>query len=156
MVNMHNRLNNLSRFLTGTILFFLVSSNCIAATYKWVDAEGNTQYSQQPPPDGAEAETVAPPPKVDTDKAVGDLEKQQEQFKKQDEDKSKQAEETQKTGEDLAQQKKRCEQAKDKLAKMQRPRISVTGEDGNRKRLSEDERQTAINDANKSIAELCK
>ena len=33
-----------------------------AVTYKWVDEDGNTHYTQSPPPGDTKAETIAPAP----------------------------------------------------------------------------------------------
>ena len=54
--------------IARSILFLVVTFACsttFAAMYKWVDEEGNTHYTQQPPPDGIESKTLKPPPAID-------------------------------------------------------------------------------------------
>ena len=46
----------MSKFLL--ILLMLASTNTFAAVKKWVDAQGQVHYSDQPPPAGAKAETL--------------------------------------------------------------------------------------------------
>ena len=136
--------------------FILSSSNVIAEMYKWVDEEGNTQYTQQPPPDGINAETLQPPPRVDTEKAVNELEEKLENFDKQRDDKLKQEEEAMKTAEEESEYQQKCDKARKQLADLQRPRITTTDEKGNRSRMPEEERVAAIDKLNESIAKNCK
>ncbi len=44
------------------IILSLSSANVPAEMYKWVDEEGNVQYTQTPPPGSASATTVTPFP----------------------------------------------------------------------------------------------
>src|SRR5450756_2102569 len=46
----------MSKFLL--ILLMLASTNTFAAISKWVDAQGQVHYSDQPPPPEAKAETL--------------------------------------------------------------------------------------------------
>lgn len=45
------------------LIAMLLAGSAHAAMYKWVDAEGNVQYTAFPPPDRP-ATTIAPPPRV--------------------------------------------------------------------------------------------
>lgn len=45
-------------------------------TYKWLDDEGNTHYTQQPSSAGIESKTIKPPRAVDSSEAEKELEKQ--------------------------------------------------------------------------------
>ena len=47
--------------LLSTLLLCGVSTICSAQMYKWVDEQGDTHYSEIPPPKG-DVTTVAPPP----------------------------------------------------------------------------------------------
>ncbi|MBM2830851.1 MAG: hypothetical protein HW411_1641, partial [Gammaproteobacteria bacterium] len=87
-----NMLNNLSRLFVRSILFFLLSMNCFAAMYKWVDADGNVHYTQSPPPEGVESATIKPPPEVDTGNAIKQLEDQKQRADQYLEDQDKQKE----------------------------------------------------------------
>ncbi len=47
-------------FLLTILILNWSSFNAMAEMYKWVDEEGNIQYTQTPPPEGTEATTVNP------------------------------------------------------------------------------------------------
>lgn len=47
--------------VTALLALALAGGNAWAAMYKWVDDQGNVQYSQTPPPD-RQAQTLKPPP----------------------------------------------------------------------------------------------
>ncbi|HKK16999.1 MAG TPA: DUF4124 domain-containing protein, partial [Gammaproteobacteria bacterium] len=55
--------------ISPILLALLVSSNALAAMYKWVDENGEVHYTQTPPPGDIQAETIKPPPDVNTEKA---------------------------------------------------------------------------------------
>lgn len=44
------------------LLVLLIPNHAFSAMYKWVDDEGNTVYSQTPPPAGISASKMRPPP----------------------------------------------------------------------------------------------
>jgi|GEM_PF-1430490 len=47
-------------FLLTILILNWFSLNAMAEMYKWVDEEGNIQYTQTPPPEGTAATTVTP------------------------------------------------------------------------------------------------
>ncbi|MEE8321222.1 MAG: DUF4124 domain-containing protein [Gammaproteobacteria bacterium] len=128
----------------------------VAKMYKWVDAEGNTQYTQHPPPGDIEAETIKPPPKVDTEGAVKQLETQKKKATDLREDRLKAAGEKRKAEEDLALVKENCRRAQGNLTNYQRPRGLIAQPDGSRVRLTEEERQQKLAETRESIKEWCK
>jgi len=124
--------------------------------YKWVDDEGNVQYSQNPPPGSKAAEVVKPPPKVDTEGATQALSEQEAQFKGRQEAAGKEAEEAEKTAAEAAQKKQACESARKNLERLQNAqRIFKKDAAGNRSRVSEEERQQSIKKAEESIKKNC-
>ena len=138
------------------ILLYFVAGHCYAAMYKWVDEEGNTHYSEKPPVEDVEVETIKPPPKVDSERALKELEEQEKQINKFNEGQAKQAEEQADADKKAEIQKKNCDLARDKLARVNaNPRV-YTGEGEDRRRIGEDERQAKIAEANKMIKEFCK
>jgi hypothetical protein len=132
-----------------------VGTAAAGGLYKWVDKDGQTHYSEFPPP-GEKAQALKPPPKVDTESAVDALKAKQEAFKKQDEaaDKAKQA--ATKKSTEMQQKKQRCETARRDLERLQNAqRIYQTDKDGNRVRLGEDQRQAQIKEREKIISKDC-
>lgn len=149
-----NMLNNLSRLFARSILLFLFSMNCFAAMYKWVDADGNVHYTQSPPT-GVESETIKPPPEVDTDNAIKQLEDQKKRADQYLEDKHKQKEEGQQAGAELAQKKALCEQAKARVASYERPRVNIVAEDGTRTRAPEETRLEELKKSKEDVDKYC-
>lgn len=137
------------------VLAYLVSSLALAGTYKWVDEEGNVQYTQTPPPAGIAAETIKPPPKVDTEKAVKELEAQEEEAAKLRQNRLDEAEKEAQANQELELQKKNCEMARARLASYEQPMVKFVQEDGTRVRATEEERQAEIAKSQEMIKEWC-
>jgi len=144
-----NRLNLSIYSVIQIFVLCVVVSNSQAALYKWVDADGNTHYTQSPPTGGIEADVIKPPPKIDTNKALDQLEEQQKYLDGLQEERGKQA------------KKQQIEEAnealgKDKLTHLTDiPRISKVDKDGNVSRLTEEERQAKIKKAQELINKEC-
>jgi prophage tail gpP-like protein len=151
-------MNISNRFLQCIFLagLFAWSAAGSAGMYKWTDADGNVQYTQQPPPDGIEAENLKPPPRVDTETAVEDLNKTIEDSAAQAEAQQTQEEEAAKTAEEQRKHQEQCDQLNAQLAGLHRPRISTVDEEGNRVRMSEEERQSSIQKITEIIEKNCK
>ncbi len=133
----------------------LVSSNVMAKMYKWVDEEGNTHYSQSPPVEHS-AEVIAPPPKVDTESAMKEIEKRREAFKKADEDKAKSIEEQKKADEELALKEENCRLSKARLKSLQNSRkIRAVDDEGNIVRATEEEHKARIEHSMKNVEKWC-
>ena|SRR2546423_8569870 len=60
----------------------VVSAACYAEIYKWVDADGKVQYSDQKPPATVNAQKVAPPPPPADPEAARRMANQQMELKK--------------------------------------------------------------------------
>ncbi|AKJ97893.1 MULTISPECIES: DUF4124 domain-containing protein [Pseudomonas] len=136
-------------FLTASLLVGL-SPICVAGqVYKWVDAQGVTHFSAQPP-EGEQAATMikstppapakaASPP---SGGVVGDQKAIDQQVKKQ-------------VAEQEAQLKAFCEQARTNLAQLQNnPRVREDVE-GEMRRLSDEQRRQRIDETRKQIEENC-
>ena len=127
-----------------------------ARIYKWVDKDGVVQYTQTPPPSGITASEIKPPPPPpDAAAAEKQLQQQQAELNKTREDRIKAGEEQQKEEQFAADKKQKCEQARLRLRSMQRPRVNVVGKDGERRRLTEEEREAGIAKAREMIDKLC-
>lgn len=140
----------LSVFITFTAVFQVQ-----AAVYKWVDKDGMTHYTQEPPPPGIQGKTMAPPPKVNSDAATQRLKQeektlQQYQNQRQKQSKEEQAQEQKKQALEQA-----CSQARLRLKSLQRPRVNYVDKDGTRRRATEEERQRDLQKARDYIDKNC-
>lgn len=136
----------------------LLATHIVMATsmYKWVDKDGNTQYTQKPPPADVEYSSIKPPPKVDSENSQKALEQRKNKVNELREERHKTAADKKAVEEDLARLKKNCETAKANLASYARPRVTIKKEDGTIARATEEERQRRITEAKNRIAEFCK
>ncbi|OGT74970.1 MAG: hypothetical protein A2W76_00380 [Gammaproteobacteria bacterium RIFCSPLOWO2_12_47_11] len=152
-----NRMIETNRILMVILLsgMITITFDARAQMYKWVDAEGNTHYTQQLPPDGVEYETKKPPPSVNTEEAVDSFQKMQDEERKSRESKEKSGQEAAIKEQDQAELQKKCDSLRLRINSLQRPRITTTDENGNRARMPEEERLKSIEEAEKKLAEHC-
>ncbi|MGG7647546.1 MULTISPECIES: DUF4124 domain-containing protein [unclassified Pseudomonas] len=135
-------------FLTVSLLIGISPLGMAAQIYKWVDAQGVTHFDAQPP-QGREATTVVTPstpasnqPPPPRSSAIGDQQAIDKEVKKQ-------------VAEQQAQLEAFCEQARTNLAQLQNnPRIREDVE-GEMRRLTDQQRQDRISEAQKQIADNC-
>ena len=152
----------MKRRITTTLLCCLLLTAAItirpalARMYQWVDAQGNTHYTQSPPPDGIEGRVIKPPPVIDSAKAQEQLQNRQQLLDTLREKRINNNQAERQKKQDVDQQKARCEQAKARLASYQRPRVSLIGEDGSPSRATEEQRQAEITRSKEYVRELCK
>ena len=142
--------------ITSSLLLAMSATAMASQVYKWVDAQGVTHFSAQPPQgqDATSVNTAAPPPKP----AVAEEKKAAPTFESIAD--PEQAAIDEKVKQDIAakevERKKYCEDVRTNLAQLQNnPRVRVDV-DGEVRRLSEEERQSRISEAQKAIAENCK
>ncbi len=129
-----------------------------AKMYKWVDADGNTHYTQSPPPDGAAIEDINLPASVNLDnkEAVKAFDKQQNKQQESAETKQKDEKELNREAEHTALKKDNCRKSKAKLENVQSAgRIRAVDEYGNVVRAGEEERQRRITEAQENIKKWC-
>lgn len=145
-------------FLSGLSLLvvgFIISLSANAKMYKWVDENGQVQYTQSPPPGDIEVKEIKPPPKVDTDAAQKALEAQKEKVSEQYEKRMEAEKEAEESEQKAKEKEQRCNQAKQRLASFQRPRVNLTDENGNPVRATEEQRLEGLEKARKYISENC-
>lgn len=135
-----------------------MTSTAFATTiYKWVDSEGNVQYTQEKPPDAdAEYTLIKPFSPINTEQAQKDLKAQQDLVDNLRNQRHKEKDEKQAATEDKARQLANCEKAKARLASYTKPRVKFLQEDGTRVRATEEERQQQIKKSQEMIKEFCK
>lgn len=136
-------------------LLCLLAFNSYAAMYKWVDEDGVTHYSQQPPPAGIEAETIKPPRDVDTEGAERSLRERQQLLDELSGERNEKAEEREQAQQSEREKKEACRNARQRLQSFQNPRINFVDKDGTRRRATEEERQRELKKARDYIRENC-
>ena len=144
--------------VTGSLLLSLSVSAMASEVYKWVDAQGVTHFGSQPP-QGQEAtqiNTATPPPKESATQGLP----APEDLPRLDSAGPDQKEIDEKVRQEVAakeaERQKYCETVRTNLAQLQNnPRVRVAEENGEMRRLTEEERQERISEAQAAIAEHC-
>lgn len=142
-------------------LFFFLIPIVSAEMYRWTDDQGNTIYSQSPPPDARPVTKVAPPPKPSTDEASAArerLDRQIEQLNAENEKKLEAKKEQEKQQQEAAKNRERCELAKKNLEIMKsRPPntlYSIGGEEY--KRFTPEEYEAQIKSYEETVKKYCR
>lgn len=139
-------------------LFILTAcplQHSLATAYKWVDEDGNTHYTQTPPPGDTPGEAINRPPRVDTEAAQGEIKALTERADKLQAERAEKAEKRQKK---LAQEAERatlCQQARASQASYERPRVNEVMADGSRRVMGEEERQAGLARAGTLVSKFC-
>jgi Domain of unknown function (DUF4124) len=134
---------------------FVFSTATVAEMYKWVDEEGNTHYSQSPPVTVDEVITIKPPTKVDTEAASKAVEQRQEKLQKMAESRYEKKQASLKAEEEKAAQQQKCQAAKERLSKVERPRVQFIDGEGNVRRPTQEEYQQRLADAQAAVDKYC-
>jgi hypothetical protein len=125
--------------------------------YKWTDDQGEVHYTQFPP-QGRPVEILhgVRPPEQSPDSAGNDLQKQLDTMKQQDEQQQQETKAVDQRAEIQKIRKKNCEAAHQNLINLNRGgNVRYMGADGKVMRLTEEERQKRLDEANKQIKENC-
>lgn len=145
-----------------TVLLFVFSIVANGELYKWVDNNGKTQYTDQPPPAGAaitekELEIkLAPVQPVDdkAKKAGKNLAERDLDFKKRLAEKEQEEAKHQK---EIKESKEKCIKARYKLKLYQEtPKLTVSDGKGGIVRADDAARQKGIKEAQKGIKSYCR
>jgi hypothetical protein len=141
--------------ITGSLLLALSATASASQVYKWVDAQGNTHFGNQPPQgqDATQVNTGVSQPKPATPPAPAPLPlpgTEQDPAQKAIDEKVKQE-----VAAKEVERKKYCEAVRTHLAQLQNnPRLMVEV-DGEKRRFTEEERQAKIAEDQKSITDTC-
>jgi hypothetical protein len=139
------------RFLAGGLLLALCGNVMAAQVYKWVDAQGVTHFGAQPP-QGQQLETLNTVPAPAKSAATPQPPAQEEADADQS---SIDRKVKQQVAAQEAERKRYCESMRTNLAQLQNnPRVRVE-DNGETRRLTEEERQSRINETRDKIAENC-
>ena len=139
--------------LACSVLLALSTTANAGQIYKWVDAQGNVHFGSQPP-EGQAAAEVNPnisQPKLTEEAPVQNTDDSAESEQKAIDEKVKKEVAVQE-----AERKKYCETVRTNLSQLENnPRVRVE-DDGELRRLTEEERQAKIAENKTLIAENCK
>ncbi len=153
---MHKKIMSFSFYRTLTLfLVFCVNNLATAEIYKWVDEQGNTHYTQTPPPEVDDIEKLDLPSPVDTDAANQALEQRNKMLNELREERNEKRELQQNNESEVVKNEQQCEQARKRLASYQRPRVNVKNPDGSQRNLTEEERQAEIQKSKEYIKKAC-
>lgn len=136
----------------------LFASNLVhAQIYKWVDENGQINYTQQPPTSGdAEVVNVPPPPPVDTEQAQQEIDQLIEQQETAEETEAEAQQEAEEAAQKQAVLEENCRIAQQNYTQYENnPGRRVMDEEGNVTRLSEDERQQKLQELQEQIELYC-
>ncbi|HDZ55773.1 MAG TPA: DUF4124 domain-containing protein [Pseudomonas xinjiangensis] len=140
------------KVLTALILGLACSGALATSMYTWTDAQGRTQYGQQPPANQPyqRVDIKSPPPPGGELRSPAPLE-----MKKKEVSEEQQASQKKTTAE--AQQRAlECEQLKANLSTLTgNPRLSRTNDAGEVERISEEERQDLITKTRSDLETYC-
>ena len=148
-------LRNLTLLLSFSALCWVATA--YGKTYRWVDENGVTVYSQSPPPEG-EATVVKPPPPPATppDEAWKKLNEQRLKLQDNREDRTeaKEKEQKQEVSEEI--RRKNCEISRENLKQLEGlpPRLVRTS-DGKYVPITEEDRQKRIKETRDQVKEFC-
>ncbi|GMR07975.1 MAG: hypothetical protein BMS9Abin26_0980 [Gammaproteobacteria bacterium] len=147
-----------------------ISATVSAAAYRWVDDEGNVQFTQEPPPQDKIAEKIKtlkdPRPQpassstenksAEAKKSAGDNKAENEKDAKAQAEAEKR-EKARLKKEQAKRDKKNCARARANKKKLsEHPRIRFIDKKGNVTRLKDEDRLARIKEAGEQIKKLCK
>lgn len=147
------------RIFAVAVIVLLLSTSTYAQIYKWVDKNGRTQYTDQPPPPDAAREeqrlhiNKSAPTAGNQDRTRNFSEEREEFDKRRQQRREEEAQQQTKSEES----KKKCIDAQTQLKMYtDSPRLTVPDGVGGMVYVDDDLRQRKIADANKAIATYCK
>jgi hypothetical protein len=144
--------------LSGLALGLVLSAPLQAdEIYKWVDEEGVTHYSQQPPLSGDAARVgVDSPPDEELERERQEMEATGERLKARREERREAERQAQTNASEREQREQRCADLRSSLSKLtENRRLLVPDGEGNVRRLPEEERQERVAERRRQIEEEC-
>jgi len=147
-----------TRPLILIVFALLISAPLAAKTYRWVDENGVTVYSQKPPPSGPiTIIKPPPPPAISPEEAQRKLDAQQQRLEDLREDRALEKKAAREKKAESERLKSNCEAAKRNLAGLiARPHARQKGSDGEYRYITEEARQKKMQEAKEHIQENCK
>ena len=156
---MKQEFQTLLKVVTVLIVANMVTLSANAAIYKWVDENGQTVYSETPPPRGTQASRLKKQaaPSTDPQKAMEELRTRAEEFSKRRDEKVQGKEDVAKKDDQAKAQQERCKQLKTNLEALSSgQRIRETKPDGESAYLDDTQKQARLKSTQESISKECK
>lgn len=125
--------------------------------YKWVDEEGVTHYSQQPPPSGDAARVgVDRPPDEEIERERQEMEETGERLDARREERREAEQQARKEAGEREEREERCADLRSSLKKLtENRRLLVPDGEGDVRRMGEEERQERVAERRRQIEEEC-
>lgn len=142
------------------LLFLLLPASVgLAQIYSWRDAEGKVHYSDQAPPEVANTRQVKPTlaPAEEVDQARRKLAKDQQDFRKRQNDAAEAASKAEKAQSEASERQENCKQATSYLQSLQSgARITRSNDKGERIYLDDQMREQETASARRAVDAWCK
>ncbi len=154
----------MSKISILTVLVVLVFTPVVeAVTYKWVDDEGRTHFSDEPPPQRQFEMVPQPhfsPPDRDALRRLKELSQSQEKARKARQDKeTKRKKQAAEEAAEKAARAEDCRRVQEQLTELKgrysRRRVLTTDDDGTQRRLTIAERHTLLKVLKEQVKDLC-
>lgn len=156
---MHSKLKNNGIFLIVALIATLaLPATATAAIYKWVDENGQTVYSETPPPAGVERMHIkgAPPPPVDPEQAMQELRDRAKALDQRRDERTGNETEAQQNAERQKRTQENCEILRKNLSVLNSGRrIRETGSDGEQAFLDETQLAARLKETQDRINKEC-
>lgn len=142
---------------SASLLMCLALPASATEVYKWTDEQGGVHYTQSPPPaDVRHNENLDLNIHHDDARGQRELEQLQQKAEQQREDRLLEEEEERKQAQTKAEQERACKQAKEISSRLERiPRATTTDEQGNVRRLTEEELDARRVKARADVEKYC-
>lgn len=146
-----------SNLLLALVIGLLAAQASLAATYKWVDADGNVVYSQTKPPAGTPTQEVKKRSFGTTDQdAQDELQRLRDKSNSPEKDREIKQKVAAEQSDHDRKSKENCDISRKNLSLLQSPsRITLTDPDGNQYFPSDEEKAGRISKAEDDVAEYC-
>ncbi len=143
-------------------LSFLLAAATLALTlpawatmYKWVDADGKTVYSDQPPPANVKSQVIAPPPPPSNPDAVKDLINAETEIRQREKARQESAKEAQKKQVEAAKKQDLCNSVRSQIQTLRRDDLYRYNAKGEREYVDADTRQRETDEQQRILRENC-
>jgi len=158
----HAKHSEFARILLLGITLVVAGTQSVAGTadkiYKWVDQNGDLQYTQMPPPTGVQVLEIrsAPPPADDPEAERTRLQQETEAMDERMKERQESAAKAEVQAKNKEIRRQNCIKASKNLTELQQGGIKrYQTPDGEVLRLTEEDRQKRIAETKAQIAEFC-
>lgn len=149
--------------LISVLLCALITGSAItswAATYKWTDENGQTIYSQTPPPKGTQGvERIKGPPRSSADSKTSSQKTKEDAaaFSERQDEKKTADQDQKKMQQAEAERRKLCEQMRQDVDTLtNKPVVRRANENGEPVVLTAEERETEVKEMRERLKKECK